>query len=276
VILVTGATGTVGGEVVAQLHAAGVPVRAVTRSPAEARLPDAVEVAGADLSQPHTLEPALRGVDGVFLVWPFTSVEDAPAALDAIAHHTRRLVYLSSAGGQRPEPEGMFHADMERLVEKSDLDWTFLRPSGFASNTLIWAEQIRQAGVVRWPFGDAARSLIHERDIAAVAVRALTEDGHVGAKHVLTGPELITQADQVRAIGEAIGRPTRWEEIPPEAIRDSLVSSFGNAAFVDHALATWAGFVDEPELVTSTVEEITGVPPRPFREWAADHADEFR
>jgi uncharacterized protein YbjT (DUF2867 family) len=276
VILVTGATGTVGGEIVAQLHAAGVAVRAVTRSPAEARVPDAAEVVGADLSQPHTLEPAMRGVDAVFLGWPFTSVEDAPPVLDAVASHTRRLVYLSSAGGQRPEPEGMFHADIERLVEKSDLDWTFLRPSGFASNTLMWADQIRRDGVVRWPFGNAARSLIHERDIAAVAVRVLTEDGHVDAKHVLTGPELITQAEQVRAIGEAIGRPTRWEEMPPEAIRDALVSSFGNASFADHALATWAGFVDEPELVTPTVEEITGAPAHTFREWAINHANEFR
>jgi uncharacterized protein YbjT (DUF2867 family) len=276
VILVTGATGTVGGAVVSQLHAAGVPARALTRSPAAARVPDTVEVADGDLAKPHTLEPALRDVDAVFLVWPFTTVEDAPTVIDTIASHTRRLVYLSSAGGQRSEPEGMFHADMERLVERADLDWTFLRPTGFASNTLMWADQIRRDGVVRFPFGAAARSLIHERDIAAVAARTLTEDGHVGARHVLTGPELITQAEQVRAIGEAIGRPTRWEEVPPEAVRDTLASAFGNASFADHALTTWARFVDEPELVTSTVEEITGAPPRPFREWATDHADEFR
>ena len=275
-ILVTGASGTVGGEVVAQLHAVGVPARALTRSPAAARVPDTVEVAGADLSQPQTLEPALHGVDAVFLVWPFTTVEDAPQVIDAIASHTRRLVYLSAAGGQRPEPVGQFHAEMERLVESADLDWTFLRPSGFASNTLMWADQIRRNGVVRWPFGAAARSLIHERDIAHVAVRTLTEAGHVGARHVLTGPELITQADQARAIGAAIGCETRWEEVPPEAIRDALASAFGNATFADHALDIWARFVDQPELVTSTVEEITGAPPRPFREWAVDHVDDFR
>jgi uncharacterized protein YbjT (DUF2867 family) len=276
VILVTGATGTVGGEVVAQLHSAGVPVRAATRSPAAAHLPDTVEVAGADLSEPDTLEAALHGVDAVFLVWPFTTVEHAPAALDAIASHTRRLVYLSAAGGQRPEPVGQFHAEMERLVESADFDWTFLRPSGFASNALMWADQIRGDGVVRWPFGAAARSLIHERDIASVALRTLTEDGHAGAKRVLTGPALITQAEQVRAIGEAISRPTRWQETPPEAIRDALASAFGNVSFADHALATWARFVDDPELVTSTVEDITGAPPRPFRQWAIDHADDFR
>jgi uncharacterized protein YbjT (DUF2867 family) len=276
VILVVGATGTVGREVVAQLHAAGIATRAVTRTPEDARLPDGIDIVGADLSQPHTLERALHGVDAVFLVWPFTTVDSAPPVLDAIGSRTRRLLYLSSAGGQRPEPEGLFHADMERRVEKTGLDWTVLRPSGFAANTLMWADQIRRDGVVRWPFGSAARSLIHERDIAAVAVRALTENGHGGATYVLTGPELITQAEQVRAIGEAIGRRTRWEEIPPEAIRDGLAAAFGDAAFADHALATWARFVDEPELVTNTVEEETGMRAHTFGEWASDHADEFR
>ncbi len=275
-ILVTGATGTVGGEVVTQLLATGASVRAVTRSPAEAHVPDTVDVVGADLSDAASLGSALEDVNAVFLVWPFTTVEDAPGVIDAIASHTSRLVYLSSAGGQQPEPEGMFHADMERLIEQSDLDWTFLRPSGFASNTLMWADQIRRDGVVRWPFGAAARSLVHEHDIAAVAVRTLTEDGHGGAKYVVTGPELITQAEQVRAIGDAIGRQVRWEEIPPDALRERLAAAFGNTSFADHALAAWARFVDEPELVTSTVKEITGAPPRPFRKWAKDHADGFR
>ncbi len=129
---------------------------------------------------------------------------------------------------------------------------------------------------MRWPYGAAARSLIHESDIAAVAARALTDDGYGGAKHVLTGPELITQAEQVRTIGEAIGRPVRWEEVPPEAVRDGLAAAFGDASFADHALETWARFVQEPELVTSTVERITGTPARTFREWASDHADDFR
>lgn len=275
-ILVTGATGTVGGETVKQLLATGASVRAMTRDPRAARLPDGVDIVGANLSELLTLEPALDGVEAVFLVWPFTSAEGAPAILDAIARQARRLVYLSSAGGQRPEPEGMFHADMEGLIERSNLEWTFLRPSGFASNTLMWADQIRRDGVVRWPFGAAARSLIHELDIAAVAVRALTEDGHSGAKHVLTGPGLITQTEQVRAIGDAIGRPVRWEEIPPDALRDGLAAAFGDASFADHALSAWARFVDEPELVTSTVEKVTGAPAHAFRQWATDHADDFR
>jgi uncharacterized protein YbjT (DUF2867 family) len=276
VILVTGATGTVGRQTVSQLLATGAEVRAMTRHPDAARLPGTVDVVAGDLSEPGTFAPALKGVDAVFLVWPFTTAEGAPAVLDAIERETRRLVYLSSAGGQRPDPAGMFHADMERLIEESRLEWTFLRPSGFASNTRLWAGQIRAGGVVRWPFGAAARSLIHESDIAAVAVRALTDDGHGGEKHLLTGPELLTQAEQVHTIGEAIGRPVRWEEVPPGAVRDGLAAAFGDASFADHALDTWARFVEEPELVTSTVERITGAPARTFREWTSDHADDFR
>jgi uncharacterized protein YbjT (DUF2867 family) len=275
-ILVTGATGTVGRQTVVQLIGAGAQVRALARHPETARLPGDVEVAGGDLSDPVTLAPALKDVEAVFLVWPFTTAEGVPVVLDAIERETRRLVYLSSAGGQRPDPAGMFHADMEQLIEASQLDWTFLRPSGFASNTRLWADQIRESGVVRWPYGAAARSLVHESDIAAVAVRALTANGHVGAKHVITGPELLTQAEQVHTIGEAIGRPVRWEEVPPDAVRDGLAAAFGDASFADHALDAWARFVEQPELVTHTVEEVTGAPARTFREWATDHADDFR
>jgi uncharacterized protein YbjT (DUF2867 family) len=275
-ILVTGATGTVGRQTVSQLLGAGAAVRALTHHPDAAHLPGDVDVVGGDLSDPDTLAPALEGVEAVFLVWPFTTAEGAPAVLDAVEGETRRLVYLSSAGGQRPDPVGLFHADMERLIEESTPEWTFLRPSGFATNTLMWAGQIRGDGVVRWPYGAAARSLIHEADIAAVAVRALTGEGHGGAKHVLTGPELLTQAEQVRTIGDVIGRPARWEDVLPDAVRDGLAAAFGDPSFADHALDTWARFVQEPELVTSTVERITGTPARTFRDWAADHADDFR
>jgi uncharacterized protein YbjT (DUF2867 family) len=276
VILVTGATGTVGGQAVSQLLDTGAAVRALTRHPDAARLPGDVETVGGDLSDPDTLAPALEDVEAVFLVWPFTTTDGAPAVLDAIERETRRLVYLSSAGGQQPDPVGLFHADMERLIEQSGLEWTFLRPSGFATNTRMWAGQIRGDGVVRWPYGAAARSLIHESDIAAVAVCALTGEGHHGAKHVLTGPELLTQAEQVHTIGDVVGRPARWEDVPPEAVRDGLAAAFGDASFADHALDTWARFVEEPELVTSTVERITGTPARTFRAWASDHADDFR
>ena len=278
-ILVTGATGKVGRQVVAQLLDQGMPVRAVARDPESASLPAAVEVARADLADPGSVEPCLTGgIQSVFLVWPFTSPEAAadlaPQVVDALARHVPRIVYLSAqAAGERPDS---FWAAVERLVEASGAQWTILRPTGFAANTLIWADQLRSGDVVRWVYGQAARSLIHERDIAAVAVRALTGRGHASQRYVLTGPQAVTQAEQVRAIGAAIGRPLRFEEVSRQAVRQDLVGAFGNPAFADSALDTWARFVSRPELVTSTVRDVTGRPARSFRAWAADHAEDFR
>jgi uncharacterized protein YbjT (DUF2867 family) len=273
-ILVLGATGRVGRHVVSQLVAAGAPVRAVVRDPKTTSLPAEVEVVHADLSEPATLAPHLDGVDSVFLVWPFFGADGAPAVVERIARRVRHVVYLSAetAAG---DPES-FYAVLERLIRDSSATWTFLRPTGFAKNTLGWAEQIRADGVVRQPYGQAARSLIDERDIAAVAVQALTEDGHDGHIYVLTGPGTVTQSEQVRLIGAATGRPLRWEELTRSDARPGLVAMFGDESFADGALDTWEGFVTTPERVTTTVAEITGVPARSFRQWATDHADEFQ
>ena len=130
------------------------------------------------------------------------------------------------------------------------MPWTFLRAGGFAANTLIWAPQIHAGDAVRWPYAQAGRSLIHERDIAAVAVRALTRDGHAGAIHVLTGPEALTQEQQVLAIGQALGRPLRYEEIPAQAALEQMVSDGWPRAFAEHALGYWATLVTRPEPVS--------------------------
>ena len=130
--------------------------------------------------------------------------------------------------------------------------------------------------MVTAPFGDAARSLIDERDIAAVAVLALTEDGHAGQTYVLSGPATVTQREQVDSIGTAIGRPVRWVEQDPEEARPGMIEVFGDEGFVDSSLRTWSDFVRRPELVTSTVEDLTGAPGRTYQQWADDHADAFR
>jgi uncharacterized protein YbjT (DUF2867 family) len=140
----------------------------------------------------------------------------------------------------------------------------------------MWASQIRGGEVVRWPYGAAARSLIDERDIGAVAVRALTETGHAGATYVLSGLQVLAQIEQLDAIGEAIGRPRRWEEIAREDARPGLVAAIGDEAFADSALDAWARFVDAPERTTQTVQKITGSPAHSLREWATHHADDFR
>ena len=134
----------------------------------------------------------------------------------------------------------------------------------------MWANQIRESGLVCWPYGQAARSLIHERDIAAVAIHTLTEDGHAGARYVLSGPETLTQAEQAKTIGDAIGRPVSWQELSREDAERQI------AGLPDTALDTWASFVETPEIVTSTVEEVTGRSARRFTEWARDHAEDFR
>jgi uncharacterized protein YbjT (DUF2867 family) len=279
VILLTGATGNVGRQVVSQLLGTGAAVRALTRNPDSAGLPDGVDVMRADLSVPYTLDECLNGVDAVFLVWPGLTADLAPAALDAV-NHARRIVFLSSLTvredlEQQTDPITAFHADIEHLIEQSGREWTFLRCGMFATNTLGWARQIRAGGVVREPFGAAARSPIHERDIAAVGVRALTRDGHGAAKYVLTGPQSLTTVEQVDTIAEAIGRPLRYEEISPEVARQQMLTQGWPPSFVDGALNYWAKCVTEPEPVSFTVEEVTGAPARTFREWAIDHAHDF-
>jgi uncharacterized protein YbjT (DUF2867 family)/predicted enzyme related to lactoylglutathione lyase len=267
-VLVTGATGKVGRHVVGGLLERDASVRVLARDPDTADLPDGVEVVAGDLKDPSTLAGHLDGVDAVFLVWPFFEADGVAAIVDVLAAPGRRIVYLSAeAAEKRPDS---FWAQVESAVERSSSEWTFLRPTGFAANTRMWADQIRDTGVVRWVYGQAARSLIDERDIAAVAVRALTEPGHAAQRYVLTGPETITQTDQVRTIGEAIGRDVRWEELSRDDLGDQL------AGVPETALDTWASFVDTPEIVTSTVHDLTGRPARSFAEWAQDHADGFR
>lgn len=141
-------------------------------------------------------------------------------------------MYLSAqaAAGQ---PDS-FWALAERAIEDSGASWTFLRPTGFAANTLMWADQIRSGNVVRWPFGGAARALIDERDIAAVAVRALTGDGHAGTRYLLSGPAVLTQAEQLAAIGQAIGRELRWRELPRPAAVQELTAAWGDPRLRPH------------------------------------------
>ncbi|MDH2425644.1 NAD(P)H-binding protein [Sphaerisporangium sp. TRM90804] len=267
-ILVTGATGTVGRQVTELLLEAGAEVRAFTRGQAD--LPPAVECARGDLSAPGSLDAAVEGVEAVFLVWPFATVEGLGAVLATAAEHARRVVYLSSAAVREHERQA------ERLIERSGLEWTVLRPHAFAANALRWAGPIRAEGAVREPYGQAAMSPVHERDIAAVAVRALTEAGHAGAVYELTGPQSLTQAEQVGVIGEVIGRPVRWEETSPQDARRRMLARGWPAQAVDGILRAQAGMTIGPAPVTAAVEEVTGDAARTFRSWVAENAHAFR
>ena len=280
-ILIIGATGNVGGEVLAQLTASGVRVRALARNPDTAGLPPQVEVARGDLTSPETLDRCLDGIDTVFLVWVAPPATIA-LALERIAKSARRVVFLSAPLKtphpffQQPNPSRTMAEQIERLIEASGLEWTFLRPGMFAGNARHWwAPQIRAGDVVRWPYLETATAPVDERDIAAVAVRALREDGHGRAEYVLTGPESLSQFEQVSTIGEVIGRRLRIEEMSPDEWRRQMLP-LAPAPVLNKLLDAWAAATGLPAYVTSTVAEITGRPARTFRDWATDHAAEFR
>jgi uncharacterized protein YbjT (DUF2867 family) len=282
-VLVIGATGNVGRQVLSQLTTTGARVRAMTRNPHATGLPPQIEVVRGDLTLPETLDECLDSIDAVFLVWTAPPGTVAPV-LERIAKRARRIVFLSSPHKtahpffQQPQPNPIsaLHAQIERLIETSGLQWTFLRPGMFAANARSWwAPQIRAGNIVRWPYAAAPTAPIHERDIAAVAVRALCEDGHAGAEYVLTGPQSLSQIEQVYAIGSVIDRPLRMEEISPDEARRELLT-FMPAFIANMLLDAWAAAIGQPALVTSTIAEITGAPARTFLDWASDHAADFR
>jgi uncharacterized protein YbjT (DUF2867 family) len=280
-ILVIGGTGRVGREVVSELLAAGLPVRALTRRPEAAGLPVGVEIVSGDLTVPESLDAGLQGVSAVFLVWT-AAPATAPAVVARLAEQARRVVLLSSPHQtphpffQQPNPMAAFHAELERLLADARLDSTILRPGMFASNAkLWWAPQIRQGDVVRWPYGSVETAPIDERDIAAVAARVLIDDRHIGADYVLTGPQAISQAGQVSAIGAALGREIRFVELSPDEFRKEMAGR-APAAAVDMLLNAWQAASGHPAFLTSTVADIVGRPALTFQQWAADHADDFR
>ncbi len=280
-ILVIGGTGTVGRQVVSRLVASGAQVRALARNPGAADFPAQVELVRGDLTLPETLDGCFDGIDTVFLVWTAPPAAVAPA-LERIAKHARRIVYLSAPLKtahplfQQPNPLRTMFEQIERLTETSGLQWTFLRTGMFAANALSWwAPQIRAGDVVRWPHLAAPTAPIDERDIAAVAVRALCEDGHAGAEYVLTGPQSLTQFEQVSAISRVIGRSLRIEEISPDEARRELLT-IGPLVAVNMLLQAWAAAIGQPAHVTSSVAEITGAPPHTFLDWATDNAAEFQ
>ena len=280
-VLIIGATGTVGRQVVSQLMTRNVTIRAMSRNPEAARLPQQVEVLPGDLCSPETLDHCLTDVDTVFLVWSVPPSAVLPA-LDRIVRHARRVVFLSAPLKtdhplfQQPNPRRDMFERIEHLIESAGIEWTFLRPGMFAKNALgWWASQIRSSDIVRWPFADLPTAPIHESDVAAVAVHALCENGHAGAEYVLTGREQLTHAEQVSTIGRAIGRPLRLEEVPPDEWRRICIPNWPAQA-ATMLLDAWTAAAGQPAFVTSTVEEITGRRARTFLQWSMDHADEFR
>ncbi|HKE84486.1 MAG TPA: NAD(P)H-binding protein [Vicinamibacterales bacterium] len=280
-VLVTGATGHIGSAVVSHLRGTGCRVRAMSRKPSSVSLPADVDIVQGDLTAPDTLDACVNGIDSVFLVWVAPLAAAAPA-IERIVAHVPQIVLLTSPHRtphpffQQPNAMRVVHAGVEQLIEASGVRWTFLRPGPFAINCRNWwAPQIRNGDVVRWFYADAATAPVDERDIAAVAVRALLDEGHAGREYVLTGPASLTQHEQVQIIGNAIGRPLRFEELPRGAAREQMLAMRFPPPIADMLLDAYAAAVGRRALVTTAVLDVTGTPARSFHEWAIDHAGDF-
>lgn len=279
-VLVVGATGRIGRGVVEHLVDADVPVRALRRGSGTPALPASVEVSTGDLTEPDSIEAALDGVDTVFLVWTAPPAT-IPEVVDRLASRVQRVVYLSAPHQtphpffRQPNPMATMHAEVERRIASSGLESTIIRPGMLASNALSWwANAIRGDGVVRWPYGSAQTAPVDDRDVAAVAARALSENGHGGGDYVLTGSEALSQAEQVSSIAEVLGRHADFEELSPDQFRQETENIWPRLV-VEMLLAAWGATIGHPAYITTTVADVLGSAPRSFRQWVVDNASAF-
>jgi uncharacterized protein YbjT (DUF2867 family) len=281
-ILVIGATGNIGRELVRELDAKGATVRVLVRDRARAaRLPERADRVVADLGEPATLPPAFAGVDRLFLLTPGIGAEHTRNAVAAArAAGVGHIVHLSSFNvlGDPMPAMGRWHHEREEMIRASGIPATFLRPGGFMTNALDWAGTIREEGFVLDPVGPGRYAPIDPADIAAVAALVLTEDGHQRKEYVLTGDEMFTVTEQVQIIAEAIGRDIEVREAatPAEAVR----SRFPDGAPQALADAITEGFTlmraDTAGFRTDTAERLLGRKPRTFADWCARNAGAFR
>ncbi len=271
-ILVTGATGNVGREVVVALAKRAQPVRALVRHAVEAGFPDEVEVVAGDLTDPPSTRQALKGVDGVFLLPGYPGMAEA-----ARTAGVQRIVQLSggSAGsGDMSNAVTRYMSASETEVRATGLQWTFVRPNAYMSNALGWVSQSRRGNTIRLPFADVPIACVDPADVAAVAATALVEDGHHGMIHRLTGPQALRPAEQVATLADVLDRPLRFEaQSNGEARRAMLATTPAEyvGAFFDFYVN---GAIDETT-VRPTVCDVTGREPTTFRAWVTRHAARF-
>ncbi|WP_030452090.1 SDR family oxidoreductase [Herbidospora cretacea] len=258
-ILVTGATGNVGRPLANQLLAEGHEVVALTRDPARAALPEGVEVVQGDLANPSGL------FDDVTAAHLITFAGD-PAAIAEAARGLTRVTLL--LGSLTVDP-------LHQALRTAGLRPTALAPVEFMSNVLEWADSIKAEGVVRDGFATMPSSMIHESDIAAVAARALTEDGHQDREYWLTGPEALTAPEKVAVLSKVLEREIRFEELTT----DQMVEIWRSWGFGEEDVAFMLQVRTDPPIqgrtVLPTVEEVTGRPARPFADWVHEHAEAF-
>lgn len=279
-ILITGATGKIGRAVISELDTR-FPIRVFSRNAGVADFPAETEIVQGDLTDIPVFAKALSGVDTVFLLWPSPSAEDAPPVIEAIAQSGARVVYLSTAGANDPtdranNPISATHFSIEQMIEASLSAWTIVRPTSFASNTLMfWRASLASGDTVHWPLVNARLSVIHDGDIGAVIAQALISEKFVGQRLLLTGPEAISPAEELGAIGSAIGRSLTMVEIPTHVAREHMLGSGMPTPIVDGVLGYWTRRVVEPEVVTTAIADILGRPARGFQMWANENLEKF-
>lgn len=280
-LLVTGATGHVGRELVRELDAKGTAVRMLVRDPARAAgLPERAERVIGDLGRPATLAPAFDGVRQLFLLVPGIGIEHTEHAIAAAkAAGVRRIVYLSSYAvmGDPVPAMGRWHHQREQLIRDCGIPATFLRPCGFMTNAFDWLPTLREGGYVLDPVGPGRAAPVDPVDIAAVAAVTLTEDGHEGQEYLLTGGEAYTVAEQVQVLAKTIGRDIEVRPVatPAEALR----FRYPNGAPQALADALIEGLTlmraDTTGLRSDTVCRLLGREPRTFADWCARNAQAF-
>ena len=283
-ILITGATGTVGREVVGELQRMGATgVRALVRDPARASFirEAGFETVEGDFDRPETLGAALEGITSALLLTPpspHTYAHQSAFIEAAKRANVRRVVKLSAVGADAEAPEGFgkWHGQSEELLKSSGLGWTILRPNFFMQNLLGQAQQIAAQGVIYQAGGDARASLIDARDIAAVAARTLTDEGHEGETYVLTGPEALSYTDVAAKISEATGRSVSYVALTPEQFREGALAQ-GLPGWLVSALERLNELfaAGDAEEVTDDVRRVGGREPKTFDEFARDHAQAF-
>ncbi|MEU8135759.1 NAD(P)H-binding protein [Streptodolium elevatio] len=280
-IVVTGATGNVGGALVRTLAADGSAVTATSRGITDADVPPGVVARQADLTEADSLRPVFEGARALFLQNGSASAFRLdPRAIAGVAKAAgiERIVLLSSQGVvTRPDSasHGGVALAIEEAVRESGVDWTILRPGGFASNMYAWAESVRARRVVTAPFGDIGLPVVDPLDIAEVAAAALRGDGHAGRTYELTGSAPTTPRQRTQAIADAIGEPVAFVEQTRDEARAEMLR-FMPAPVVDTTLAILGEPTPGERYVSPDVRQVLGREPHSFADWARRNADGFR